>query len=104
MVEEGDVRRVRALIDRPALAMARDAKGATPLHNAVLHEQTDTVRYLLQRYPETVNASDRVRTHTSAWHHGFSLSVRRAFQERSERPKLSCQTSPNSILYSNWVS
>uniref|UniRef100_A0A183V356 ANK_REP_REGION domain-containing protein n=1 Tax=Toxocara canis TaxID=6265 RepID=A0A183V356_TOXCA len=57
-VEDGDVRRVKSLIDRPQLATARDRYGMTPLHKALLHGQTNTVRYLLAKYPSCVNAAD----------------------------------------------
>ncbi|WKX99944.1 hypothetical protein Q1695_014649 [Nippostrongylus brasiliensis] len=57
-VEEGDVRRVKSLIDRQQLALARDNYGMTPLHKALLHGQTNTVRHLLAKYPQCVNATD----------------------------------------------
>uniref|UniRef100_A0A0M3HW63 ANK_REP_REGION domain-containing protein n=1 Tax=Ascaris lumbricoides TaxID=6252 RepID=A0A0M3HW63_ASCLU len=57
-VEDGDVRRVKSLIDRPQLATARDRYGMTPLHKALLHGQTNAVRYLLAKYPSCVNAAD----------------------------------------------
>ena len=59
-VEEGDVRRVRNLIDRPQLAAARDRHGLSPLHKAVTHAQTDTIRFMLIKFPQTVNMVDRV--------------------------------------------
>ncbi|KAI6240921.1 Ankyrin repeat and Ankyrin repeat-containing domain-containing protein [Aphelenchoides fujianensis] len=57
-VEEGDVRRVKSLIDRPQLSTARDRNGMTPLHKALLYGQTNTVRYLLAKYPQCVNSTD----------------------------------------------
>ncbi|GMR43020.1 hypothetical protein PMAYCL1PPCAC_13215 [Pristionchus mayeri] len=57
-VEDGDVRRVKSLIDRPQFATARDSYGLTPLHKGLLHGQTNTVRYLLAKYPQCVNATD----------------------------------------------
>lgn len=48
-VEEGDVRRIRNIIDRVQLATARSRAGLTPLHKAVLFAQTDTIRFLLVR-------------------------------------------------------
>ncbi|XGW18517.1 hypothetical protein V3C99_002825 [Haemonchus contortus] len=57
-VEDGDVRRVKSLIDRQQLALARDTYGMTPLHKALLHGQTNTVRHLLAKYPQCVNATD----------------------------------------------
>ncbi|CAD5214744.1 unnamed protein product [Bursaphelenchus okinawaensis] len=57
-VEEGDVRRVKSLIDRPQLSTARDQVGMTPLHKALLYGQTNTVRYLLAKYPQCVNSTD----------------------------------------------
>uniref|UniRef100_A0A1I8BXT1 ANK_REP_REGION domain-containing protein n=1 Tax=Meloidogyne hapla TaxID=6305 RepID=A0A1I8BXT1_MELHA len=57
-VEEGDVRRVKSLIDRTMLATARDSHGMTPLHKALLYGQTITVRFLLTKYPHCVNEPD----------------------------------------------
>uniref|UniRef100_A0AC35TST0 ANK_REP_REGION domain-containing protein n=1 Tax=Rhabditophanes sp. KR3021 TaxID=114890 RepID=A0AC35TST0_9BILA len=57
-VEEGDVRRLKSLIDRPLLATARDKNGMSVLHKALLHGQTNTVRYLLGKYPQIVNLTD----------------------------------------------
>ncbi|GMS90395.1 hypothetical protein PENTCL1PPCAC_12570, partial [Pristionchus entomophagus] len=57
-VEDGDVRRVKSIIDRPQFATARDSYGLTPLHKGLLHGQTNTVRYLLAKYPQCVNATD----------------------------------------------
>uniref|UniRef100_A0A914GVW4 Uncharacterized protein n=1 Tax=Globodera rostochiensis TaxID=31243 RepID=A0A914GVW4_GLORO len=57
-VEEGDVRRVKSLIDRNSLATARDTHGMTPLHKALLYGQTNTVRFLLAKYPHCVNETD----------------------------------------------
>lgn len=34
--------------------------GMTPLHKALLHGQTNAVRYLLAKYPSCVNAADHV--------------------------------------------
>lgn len=59
-VEEGDVRRVKSLIDRIQLSTARDRHGMTPLHKALLYGQTNTVRYLLAKYPHCVNCTDHV--------------------------------------------
>jgi ankyrin repeat protein len=59
-VEEGDVRRVRNIIDRVQLATARTRQGLTPLHVAVAFAQTDTIRFLLNKFPHTVNEVDRV--------------------------------------------
>jgi ankyrin repeat protein len=57
-VEEGDVRRVKSLIDRIQLSTARDRHGMTPLHKALLYGQTNTVRYLLAKYSHCVNCTD----------------------------------------------
>lgn len=59
-VEEGDVRRVKSLIDRIQLSTARDRHGMTPLHKALLYGQTNTVRYLLAKYSHCVNCTDHV--------------------------------------------
>ena len=64
-VEEGDVRRVKSLIDRIQLSTARDRHGMTPLHKALLYGQTNTVRYLLAKYPHCVNCTDHVSSDDS---------------------------------------
>jgi hypothetical protein len=43
------------------LAMARDRKGATPLHDAVLYAQTEVLRHMAQHYPHVLNCLDYVR-------------------------------------------
>lgn len=59
-VREGDLRRLKEMLEKKKLVLARDRKGATPLHNAILYEQTDVVRYLAQTFPQTLNAPDYV--------------------------------------------
>lgn len=59
-IENGNLREVKALLDRKKLALARDRKGATPLHKAVLHNRLDITTWLLKNYPQAVNALDHV--------------------------------------------
>ncbi|VDO89963.1 unnamed protein product [Heligmosomoides polygyrus] len=55
-VEDGDVRRVNCC----EVAQKCSGLGMTPLHKALLHGQTNTVRHLLAKYPQCVNATDHV--------------------------------------------
>uniref|UniRef100_A0A915PJ46 Uncharacterized protein n=1 Tax=Setaria digitata TaxID=48799 RepID=A0A915PJ46_9BILA len=57
-VEEGDINELTSLIDFEKLSTARDRHGMTPLHKAVLHGQTNAVRYLLAKYPSCINATN----------------------------------------------
>ncbi|VDN06231.1 unnamed protein product, partial [Thelazia callipaeda] len=57
-VEDGDIRRLKSLINRNEFSTARDRYGMTPLHIALIHGQTNTVRYLLAKYPSCVNATN----------------------------------------------
>lgn len=76
-MEEGDTRRVKSLIDRPQLAAVRDRNGMTPLHKALLYGQTNTLRYLLSKYSQFVNCTDRVIFKIPiliiGWSHCFTL-------------------------------
>jgi len=54
------------LADRKKLALCRDGKGATPLHNAIIFAETAIVKYLLKSYPQAVNAQDHVKTHSNS--------------------------------------
>jgi hypothetical protein len=59
-VREGDMHQFKQLVDRRKLAMARDRMGCTPLHDAIVYEQTDVVRYIASNYPTVLNAPDYV--------------------------------------------
>ena len=63
-VKTGAIRDVRLLADRKKLALCRDARGATPLHNAIIFNQRAIVKDLLKSYPQAANALDHVRTLT----------------------------------------
>uniref|UniRef100_A0A1I8EQN0 ANK_REP_REGION domain-containing protein n=1 Tax=Wuchereria bancrofti TaxID=6293 RepID=A0A1I8EQN0_WUCBA len=68
-VEEGDIDQMTALIDNDKFAVARDRYGMTPLHIAILHGQTNTVRCLLTKYPSCVNATNHAGR--TALHYAF---------------------------------
>ncbi|VIO90375.1 Uncharacterized protein BM_BM11608 [Brugia malayi] len=68
--EEGDIEQMIALIDNDKFSVARDRYGMTPLHIAILHGQTNTVRYLLAKYPSCVNATNH--TGRTALHYAFA--------------------------------
>lgn len=60
-VREGDSKFIQENVDKVKLALARDRKGATPLHDAILYEQTEIIRTFAQTYPQVLNAPDYVR-------------------------------------------
>ncbi|CAG9538986.1 unnamed protein product [Cercopithifilaria johnstoni] len=68
-VEEGNIDKLIALSDTEKLSIARDRYGMTPLHIAVLHGQTNIVRYLLSKYPSCVNAINHIGR--TALHYAF---------------------------------
>uniref|UniRef100_A0A914RH65 Uncharacterized protein n=1 Tax=Parascaris equorum TaxID=6256 RepID=A0A914RH65_PAREQ len=43
------------------LALARDRHGCTPLHTAVVFEQTEIIRYIAANFSSVLNAPDYVR-------------------------------------------
>lgn len=61
--KEGSLRDLQAALDRRKFAIAKDPKvspnGATPLHVATVFGNTNIVRYLAGRFPETVQQVDR---------------------------------------------
>ncbi|VBB34297.1 unnamed protein product, partial [Acanthocheilonema viteae] len=69
-VEEGDIDQLITLIDIDKFSVARDRYGMTPLHIAILHGQTNVVRYLLSKYPSCVNATNH--TGRTALHYAFA--------------------------------
>ncbi|XP_043243416.1 uncharacterized protein LOC122392525 [Amphibalanus amphitrite] len=57
--EEGEFRDVQAQLDRRKLAGSTLKDGANPLHRAAFMGNTDVVRYLVQNFPDTMDAQDR---------------------------------------------
>nr|XP_045618251.1 uncharacterized protein LOC123770450 [Procambarus clarkii] len=57
-VEKGDLRELKALLDKRKLASCKDAQGVGILHKAVLHAHRDIVDYLIEDYPETLDVTD----------------------------------------------
>lgn len=60
-VREGDLKTLKQILETKKMALARDRKGATPLHDAILYQQTDVARYLVSNFPHIINAPDYVR-------------------------------------------
>jgi len=49
------------LLDRKKFCLARESRsglGLTPLHTAVIYEQFDVFRYLMDKFPETLKLID----------------------------------------------
>ena len=60
VVEEGDLRQTKNLLDRRKYAMSRDKNGVSLLHKAVMNGRTDVAEYLASNYPEILNLTDAV--------------------------------------------
>lgn len=63
VIKEGTLRDVKQLIDRKELATVRDEFGGTSMHDAVIEENSQIVRYLTESFPDTVNITDKVNEH-----------------------------------------
>ncbi|XP_068215444.1 uncharacterized protein [Palaemon carinicauda] len=57
-VEKGNLRDLKALLDRRKLARSKDAQGVGLLHKAVVHDHRAIVDYLIADYPETLDVTD----------------------------------------------
>ena len=55
----GDISCLQTELDQNDYALAKDHLGMAPLHKAVILGHTDVVRFILERFPETINAKDR---------------------------------------------
>ena len=69
-VIRGDLVSVRKMLDKKGWACARDHYGHSPLHKAVMANQEDIVRFVLDAYPELREERDNVSSKTIV----FSLS------------------------------
>ncbi|CAL4087373.1 unnamed protein product, partial [Meganyctiphanes norvegica] len=57
-VEKGNLRDLKALLDRRKLSRSKDQQGVGLLHKAVLHGHKSIVDYLIADYPETLDVTD----------------------------------------------
>ncbi|XP_018494867.1 uncharacterized protein LOC100901587 [Galendromus occidentalis] len=57
-VAQGKLDIVRGLIDHKKFAYCRDPQGATPLHKAVLYNQSNVIGFFLEHFPSTLHARD----------------------------------------------
>lgn len=48
------------LLDTDHMVLAKDRFGMAPIHRAVLMNKPETLAFLIDRFPETVNAKDKV--------------------------------------------
>lgn len=56
----GNVPELESQLESQDFALARDHFGMTPLHRAVILNNVTSVKFLVNRFPETINARDRV--------------------------------------------
>lgn len=59
-MKAGRLKELQGMMDKRKYFVARDRKGATPLHNAILYEQTEIIRYIAVTAPHVLNAPDYV--------------------------------------------
>ncbi|XP_037077094.1 uncharacterized protein LOC119098278 [Pollicipes pollicipes] len=71
-VRAGSVAHVRQHLDDPRLAVARDCRGRTPLHTAVLGEHADIVRLIASKYPHAVDLGDNMER--TPMHYAMGMS------------------------------
>ncbi|RWS24236.1 Tankyrase-1-like protein, partial [Leptotrombidium deliense] len=55
----GDISGLQNHLDKNDYALAKDHLGMAPLHKAVILGHIDVVQFILDRFPETINARDR---------------------------------------------
>ncbi|XP_045106592.1 uncharacterized protein LOC123501680 [Portunus trituberculatus] len=55
---KGNLRELKALLDRRKLAQSKDEQGVGVLHKAVLKGHTDVVDYLITEFPESLDVAD----------------------------------------------
>ncbi|XP_074595598.1 uncharacterized protein LOC141850780 [Brevipalpus obovatus] len=55
----GDLQGLQDQLDKKDYALSKDHLGMAPLHKAVILGHLDVVQFILNRFPETVNARDR---------------------------------------------
>lgn len=60
-VIRGSLRSVRKMLDKKGWATARDHYGHTPLHKAVMANQDEILRFIVQTYPDLLDERDNVR-------------------------------------------
>lgn len=65
-VSSDDLTELENHLEERDFALAKDHMGNTPLHKAVLLRKTKIVSYLIERFPETINAKNKVNSYFSA--------------------------------------
>lgn len=55
----GDVTCLQDHLDKNDYVLAKDHLGMAPLHKAVILGHVDVVQFILEKFPETINAKDR---------------------------------------------
>ena len=59
-VIRGDIRNVRRMLDKKGWATARDHYGHSPLHKAVMANQEEVMKFIIESYPEMIEVRDNV--------------------------------------------
>ncbi|VDK73506.1 unnamed protein product, partial [Onchocerca ochengi] len=57
-IKRSDLEHLKKLFSSKKLALARNRLGHTPLHTAIIYEQTEIIRYIVSNFPSVLNASD----------------------------------------------
>ncbi|XP_064613972.1 trichohyalin-like [Liolophura sinensis] len=71
-VKSGVERDVRQTLDRKRFVLAKDNKGRTALHNAVLYDHPEVTEYITQTFPVSVKARDNLNR--TPLHYAAALS------------------------------
>lgn len=61
-VSSDDLTELENHLEERDFALAKDHMGNTPLHKAVLLRKTKIVSYLIEKFPETINAKNKVNS------------------------------------------
>ncbi|XP_014772839.1 reticulocyte-binding protein homolog 2a [Octopus bimaculoides] len=72
-IQEGDEEGFFILLESmPELISCKNTRGQSLLHVAVLHEETEMIKHILETHPESHKAKDNV--HRTPLHYGFGIS------------------------------
>ncbi|KAG8192459.1 hypothetical protein JTE90_017989 [Oedothorax gibbosus] len=71
-VSSDDLNELQSQLDEKDFALAKDHMGMTPLHKAVLLRKTKIVGFLIEKFPETINAKNK--NGLTALHYSAAMS------------------------------
>jgi len=57
-IKDGDLETIKKLMNSKRLALARNRHGCTPLHTAIIYEQSEIIRFIAAHFPSVLSAPD----------------------------------------------